>query len=257
VLFPLGWLVTLSIRPVAEIYAFPLAFIPKAFSFEAYRQVWLSRGFSTDWLTYLLNTVWVASGVSVAAMAIGMVLGFSLSRLRGWVVPASLLFLVLVQLFEGPALVIPVYVLLARLGLYNSLWGYGMLLTVYFVPFTTLLSVSFARTIPIEIDEAAKLDGCSNGQVLRRIFLPLSRTGMVTTGLMTFLLVWGEYPFAVALLEGQNRTVSTALVDLVTGMNVYWNQMAAAAVIASLPMALVLLAAQRRIVAGLTAGAVK
>jgi len=257
VLFPLAWLVTISLRTVEETYAFPLSFIPQTFSLQAYAEVWLSAGFSNDWLRYLINTVGVALAVSAAAMLIGMIVGFSLSRLRSRLVPAVLLFFVLVQLFEGPALVIPVYVLLTQFGLYNSLIGYGLLLTLYFIPFTALLSVAFAGTIPSEIDEAAKLDGCSNWQIVWRIFLPLSKVGMVTTGVMTFLLVWGEYPFAVALLEGGNRTTSTALVDLVSGMNVYWNQMAAAAVITSLPVVLVLAFAQRHIVAGLTAGAVK
>lgn len=257
VLFPVAWLASISVRTVSETYAFPLAFIPKTFSVAAYVEVWLSRGFSNDWLRYLANTMVVAVTVSAAATLIGTVMGYSVSRLRGRIVDTILLFLVLVQLLEGPALVIPIYVLLSKLGLYNSLFGYAVLLTVFFVPFSTMLGVSFARTIPTEMDEAAKLDGCSHWHIIGRIILPLSKVGMVTTGVLTFLLVWGEYPFAVALLEENRRTTSTALVDFVSGMNVYWNQMAAAAVITSLPVILVLVFAQRHIVSGLTAGAIK
>lgn len=257
VLAPVFWLVSVSLRPTEEIYRFPLTVFPEVWTFQAYRDVWFSAGFSNDWLRYLWNTVVVSLSVSTLAALVGLLVGYVLSRMRGGLVERIRGILVFVQLLEGPVLLVPIYVLLASAGLVNSLFGYGMVLFVLFLPFTITLSYGFARNIPLELDEAARIDGSTPWQTFRLVFFPMARISFVTVLLMTFLLTWGEYPFAAALLEGRERTVSTAMVDLVSGLNVYWNQMAAAAVIVSLPVIAVLILAQRHIVGGLTAGALK
>ena len=258
VLAPVFWLVSVSLRSVEEVYEFPLTILPKKWTLDAYRDVWLTKvGLSNEWLKYLRNTIVVSVAVSFLTAAVGMLVGYSLSRLRGpWSQKFRKLF-VLVQMLEGPILLVPIYVMLSGLGLINSLFGYGLVLFVLFLPFTIVLAYGFALEIPIELDEAARIDGTTPWQTFWLVFFPVAKTSFTTVFLMTFLLTWGEYPFAVTLLEGQNRTVSTAMVDLVSGLNVYWNHMAAAAVIASAPVLLVLILAQRQIVGGLTAGSVK
>jgi multiple sugar transport system permease protein len=257
VLLPLAWLFLISVRPVAEVYAFPLHFWPQTFTTEAYRNIWFNREYNTDWTQYFLNTTMIAVGAATAVAVLGMLVGYTLSRMRGAGVQRVQLFFVIVQLFEGPALIIPIYLVMNVLGLYDTRIGYAMLLIVFFLPFAALLSLSFAYSVPVEIDEAAKIDGCSDWQFFRKVFLPASKVGLVTVGLMAFLLMWGEFPFALTLLQGDNRTVSTALVDLITGISVYWNNLAAAATISSIPVILVLIFAQRHIVSGLTMGSGK
>jgi multiple sugar transport system permease protein len=257
VLLPLAWLFLISVRPVAEVYAFPLHFWPQTFTTEAYRNVWFNREYNTDWTQYFLNTTMIAVGAATTVAVLGMLIGYTLSRMRGAGVQRVQLFFVIVQLFEGPALIIPIYLIMNVLGLYDTRIGYAMLLIVFFLPFAALLSLSFAYSVPVEIDEAAKIDGCSDWQFFRKVFLPASKVGLVTVGLMAFLLMWGEFPFALTLLQGDNRTVSTALVDLITGISVYWNNLAAAATISSIPVILVLIFAQRHIVSGLTMGSGK
>jgi multiple sugar transport system permease protein len=257
VLLPLAWLFLISVRPVAEVYAFPLHFWPQTFTTEAYRNIWFNREYNTDWTQYFLNTTMIAVGAATAVAVLGMLVGYTLSRMRGAGVQRVQLFFVIVQLFEGPALIIPIYLVMNVLGLYDTRIGYAMLLIVFFLPFAALLSLSFAYSVPVEIDEAAKIDGCSDWQFFRKVFLPASKVGLVTVGLMAFLLMWGEFPFALTLLQGENRTVSTALVDLITGISVYWNNLAAAATISSIPVILVLIFAQRHIVSGLTMGSGK
>jgi multiple sugar transport system permease protein len=257
VLLPLAWLFLISVRPVAEVYAFPLHFWPQTFTTEAYRNVWFNREYNTDWTQYFLNTTMIAVGAATTVAVLGMLVGYTLSRMRGAGVQRVQLFFVIVQLFEGPALIIPIYLIMNVLGLYDTRIGYAMLLIVFFLPFAALLSLSFAYSVPVEIDEAAKIDGCSDWQFFRKVFLPASKVGLVTVGLMAFLLMWGEFPFALTLLQGDNRTVSTALVDLITGISVYWNNLAAAATISSIPVILVLIFAQRHIVSGLTMGSGK
>ncbi len=257
ILLPLAWLFLISVRPVAEVYAFPLHFWPQTFTTEAYFNIWFSREYNTDWTQYFLNTTMIAVGASATVAVLGMLVGYTLSRMRGAGVQRVQLFFIVVQLFEGPALIIPIYLVMNLLGLYDSRIGYALLLIVFFLPFASLLSLSFAYSVPVEIDEAAKIDGCSDWQFFRKVFLPASKVGLVTVGLMAFLLMWGEFPFALTLLQGDNRTVSTALVDLITGISVYWNNLAAAATISSVPVILVLIFAQRHIVSGLTMGSGK
>lgn len=257
ILLPLAWLVLISVRPVAEVYAFPLHFWPQTFTTEAYSNIWFSREYNTDWTQYFLNTTMIAVGAAATVAVLGMLVGYTLSRMRGAAVERVQLFFIVVQLFEGPALIIPIYLVMNLLGLYDTRIGYALLLIVFFLPFAALLSLSFAYSVPVEIDEAAKIDGCSDWQYFRKVFLPASKVGLVTVGLMAFLLMWGEFPFALTLLQGDNRTVSTALVDLITGISVYWNNLAAAATISSVPVILVLIFAQRHIVSGLTMGSGK
>jgi multiple sugar transport system permease protein len=257
ILLPLVWLFLISVRPVAEVYAFPLHFWPRTFTTEAYASVWFNREYNTDWTQYFLNTTMIAVGAAVTVALLGMLVGYTLSRMRGAAVQRVQLFFIIVQLLEGPALIIPIYLVMNVLGLYDTRIGYAMLLIIFFLPFAALLSLSFAYSIPVEIDEAAKIDGCSDWQFFRKVFLPTSKVGLMTVGLLAFLLMWGEYPFALTLLQGDNRTVSTALVDLITGISVYWNNLAAAATISSIPVILVLIFAQRHIVSGLTMGSGK
>jgi multiple sugar transport system permease protein len=257
ILLPLAWLFLISVRPVAEVYAYPLNFWPRTFTFEAYARVWVSREYNTDWVRYFINTTLISVGAALIVALLGMLFGFVLSRMRGPAVQRIQLLFVLVQLFEGPALIIPIYLVMNWLGLYDTRVGYALLLVLFFLPFAAMLSLSFAYSVPSELDEAAKIDGCSDWQYFRKIFLPLARIGVVTVGLMAFLLMWGEYPFALTLLKGDNRTVSIALVDLISGISVYWNRLAAAATISSIPVILVLIFAQRHIVSGLTMGSGK
>lgn len=257
VLAPVLWLISVSLRPVNEIYLFPLTVLPETWTLDAYREVWLSSGFSNNWIRYLFNTVVVSTVVSFATASAGMALGYVLSRTKGALVEWIRSTFVFVQLLEGPVLLVPLYVLLASLSLTNSLFGYGLVMFLLFLPFATILSYGFAKKIPLDMDEAARIDGSTPWQTFRIVFLPLAKSSFVTVFLMVLLLTWGEYPFAVALLEGDQRTVSTAMVDLVSGLNVYWNQMAAASVIVSLPVILILVFAQQQIVGGLTSGAVK
>lgn len=254
ILLPLAWLFLISVRPVAEVYAYPLSFWPKTFTMEAYRKVWANQAYNTDWVRYFINTTMISVGAAACVALFGMLIGFILSRTRGPSVQRIQLLFVMVQLFEGPALIIPIYLAMNWLGLYDTRIGYALLLILFFLPFAAMLSLSFAYSVPVELDEAARIDGCSDWQYFYKIFLPVSKVGVITVGLMAFLLMWGEYPFALTLLKGDNRTVSTALVDLITGISVYWNNLAAASTISSIPVILVLIFAQRHIVSGLTMG---
>lgn len=258
ILAPVAWLFLLSFKPIGETYSLPIRWLPQNPTLDAYRQIWFSGGLSSDWVTYLVNTSAVSVFVAAISAFGGLYMGYVLARSRQkWVRPVLVL-IVVVQLLNGPALIVPVYALANALGLYNTLVGYAAVLVAFMLPFATLISVGYAKDMPIDLEEAGYVDGATRGQVFRRIFVPLARPAILTTGLMTFLLTWGEYPFAIVLLESrENLTVARGMFELISGLNIYWNQMAAAAVVVSLPVLVVLLIAQRYLVRGLMSGATK
>jgi len=146
--------------------------------------------------------------------------------------------------------------MLRRLTLDNSRLGLLLLYTAFVLPFTTWMSVGTFRNIPRDLEDAARIDGCSRLQAFLRIVLPMSKLGMATTALFAFLLSWSEYPFGLVLLKTQSKhTVVVGLGAFLREFDVFWNEMAAATVMMSLPLIIIFLFVQKFFVRGLTEGA--
>jgi ABC-type glycerol-3-phosphate transport system permease component len=164
----------------------------------------------------------------------------------------------IIQFLAGPAVMIPEFIFISSLGLYNTLTGLILVYVIFQVPFATMLFYSFFKTFPVELEEAASIDGCSVLGIFFKIVLPLTRVGIVTVATMSIILTWSEYPFANILLDSEkNLTISIGLANYISAINIYWNQMAAASVICGFPMLLIFLKAQTYFIRGLTAGAIK
>ncbi|HUX12753.1 MAG TPA: carbohydrate ABC transporter permease [Spirochaetia bacterium] len=259
VLFPVAWLLLAAFKTTADVQRIPIAWLPPHPTLRPIIDVWLNpAGYSTDWIRFFLNTLIVAVATTAAVVVLGTIVGYGLARfkLRG---SGFILFSLLVaQLFTGPALMIPTYVVITAIGLYNTLTGLVLAYIIFQTPFACWLSYSYFQNLPVELEEAASVDGCTPWRAFLLVTLPLTRIGAVTIGLMTFLLTWSEYPFAVALLENKHvLTVSVGLAQFITAFNIYWNQMAAASLFTAIPVLLLLVFAQRYFVKGLTAGALK
>lgn len=258
-LFPLLWMASLSIRPVAEIWSLPLPWFPQDPTLEPYRGIFRPRSTVGNWLRFFLNSMIVSVGSTLVVTFLGTLMGYSMSRSgSGKWVARGLFTIIIFQLLNGPGLVVPVYAAVSALGLYDTLIGYALVVTMFHIPLGVLLGYSFAQAVPIDLDEAASVDGCSPWQTFRMIYLPLARVGMLTIALISLIIIWGEYPFAIALLESRdNLTAPIALVTLISGQDTQWGEASAASVLMSLPLLVVLLSFQRHIVSGLTTGAVK
>lgn len=159
VLLPFIWMVISSLKNTREINSLPVTWFPTSPTFDAYRQVWFNRGLSNDWIQYFYNTALVTITVTIIVVLIGILMGYSLTRLNNKWVPRFISIFILVQLFNGPALILPIYSIVNGLGLYNTLSGYILVLILFEIPFAILLSQNFIRTIPKDLDEAAKIDG--------------------------------------------------------------------------------------------------
>ncbi|AKT37512.1 carbohydrate ABC transporter permease [Chondromyces crocatus] len=256
--FPFFWAFLSSIKPSEELFATPLRFWPERPTVENYRLV-LGNG---DFLRAALNSVVVALSVTALSIAVGALAAFSLCRFRFRGRSVVLYAVLAMTLFPQIAVLGALFQLVNLLGLFNQLPALTLTYLIFTLPFTVWVLTSFLEAIPVEVEEAAYMDGATPFQVFTRIMLPLSTPGMVTTGLLSFIAAWNELLFALSFTQTPDkRTVTYAILSFsATTSSAYeipWGQMMAASVLVTAPLLALALGFQRRILAGLTAGAVK
>lgn len=254
-LFPVYWQVATSVRSDVDLFSSTVTLLPRVLTAEHYQKI---LGPSYPFLTQLRNSAVVALGTTVISTLLGAMAGYALTRLRfaGRTVLARLL--VYAYLAPGTILFIPIFVMMSRLGLRDNLVGLTLAYLTFTVPFATWMLMGYFRTVPIELEEAALIDGASRWQVLWRIMVPLSGPALVVAAVFAFTLSWNEFLYALVLLQKQSvMTAPVGLSAYVIGDQYYWGQMMAAATIMSLPPLVVYLFGQRWVIAGWTSGAVK
>ncbi len=228
--------------------------------------------FSWDWGNYvavfqhqpfgrnILNSVAVALVVVLASLLLGTLAAYALSRVAFRGRGLLLMTILGVSMFPQVAVLSGMFELIRVLGLYNNLMGLMFAYMIFTLPFTVWVLTTFMRELPRELEEAAIVDGASAWTIVTRIFLPLLWPAMVTTGLLAFIQAWNEFLFALTFtLTDVQRTVPVAIA-LISGGSQYelpWGNIMAASVVVTVPVVALVLIFQRRIVAGLTAGALK
>ena len=252
-IFPLYWMVISSLTPEAQIFAAPALF-PHTLVLDHYRALFAAR----DFWTPIRNSLVVASVTTILSVGIGAICAYALARLQFRGRTLTLAFVLAVSMFPQISIVSPLYLLLRELRLINTYPGLVLPYLSFSMPLTIWLLVAFFRQLPAEIEEAALMDGAGRVRTLWEIFLPLAWPGLATTAILTFLYCWNEFLFALSFTLGPERYTVPVAIALFRGhYQVPWGQVLAAAVIATVPVAAIVLVAQRRIIAGLTAGAVK
>ena len=252
--FPFYWAIVSSLKQGSAL--FRVEFWPAELQPSNYAAVFREQPFGRN----ILNSVLVSSGVVALALLIGASAAYALGRFafRG---RKLLLFAVLaVSMFPQVAVLSGMFELIRWLGLFNSLWSLVFSYLVFTLPFTVWVLTAFMKELPVELEEAAVMDGASPWIILTRVFLPLLAPAMVTAGLLAFIAAWNEFLFALTFTSNnQQRTVPVAIALLsgATSFEVPWGNIMAASVIVTVPLIVLVLVLQRRIVAGLTAGAVK
>ncbi|KAA6222281.1 carbohydrate ABC transporter permease [Streptomyces albofaciens JCM 4342] len=249
--FPPLWLLVTSFKPKNDAFTTGLV---SNFTFANYRHVVAD----TQFLTWFGNSVLVVGVTTVLGVFVAATTGYAVSRFRFPGMRPLMWLLLITQMFPVAVLIVPLYNLMASLGLLNQPAGLVITYLTIAVPFCAWMMKGFFDTIPVEIDEAGRVDGLNPFGTFWRLVLPLARPGLAVTGFYTFVTAWAEVAYASAFMTGEeNLTLAGGLQTFVNQYLNDWGSMTAAAVIIAVPAALVFAFAQRHLVAGLTAGTTK
>jgi trehalose/maltose transport system permease protein len=209
---------------------------------------------------HLLNSIMVATVTVAISLAMAITASYALGRIQFKGKGVLLLAILAVSMFPQVAVLSGMFELVRSLGLYNRLPALVLSYMIFTLPFTVWVLTTFIRAMPKELEEAAIVDGAKPFTIVTRVFLPLLTPALITTGLLAFIAAWNEFLFALTFtLSGEQRTVPVAIA-LISGASAYelpWGNIMAASVIVTVPLIILVLIFQRRIVSGLTAGAVK
>jgi ABC-type glycerol-3-phosphate transport system permease component len=253
ILFPLYWAVAASLTPESRLFAQP-ALVPRVLVLDHYRALFGGL----DFWTPIRNSLIVAGATTMLSVPLGAIAAYALARLRLRAKAPVLAFVLGVSMFPQISIVSPLYLLLRELRLLNTHAGLVLPYLTFAMPLTLWLLVGFFRQLPSDLEEAALMDGAGRLRTLWAIVLPLAWPGLATTAILTFLYSWNEFLFALSFTLGPERYTVPVAITLFRGQyQVPWGQILAASVVATAPVAAIVLVAQRRIIAGLTSGAVK
>jgi multiple sugar transport system permease protein len=252
--FPIAWMLLVSLKTDAETVAYPMTWLPHRLNVGSYVNVWLLKNFAR----YFLNSAAVAAVTTLLAMAAAAPAAYGFSRFKYPFGRTLQSFFLTTQMVPGILLVIPYFVMMRAVGLVNSYSSLFLIYTALALPFCTWMLIGFFHGISREIDEAALVDGCGRFGVFFRVVLPLAAPGLAATALFAFLVAWKEYLFALALTSEESMYVLTVgIANLFGETRVAWNEVMAAAMLATVPALVFYMFLERHMVRGLTAGAVK
>ncbi|KKC36580.1 sugar ABC transporter permease [Devosia epidermidihirudinis] len=252
--FPFYYAILTSFKSGTDL--FRINYWPDSFSLNNYYNVLNSGSFPRN----LLNSVFVSAVTVLLALFLAVTASFALSRVRFRGRGLLLLTILGVSMFPQMAVLAGLFELIRFLGIYNTPWALIFSYTIFTLPFTVWVLTTFMRELPVEIEEAAIVDGATPWVIITRVFLPLMWPALVTTGLLAFIGAWNEFLFALTFTSNNDTRTVPVAIALLSGNTQYeipWGNIMAASVIVTVPLVVLVLIFQRKIVSGLTAGGVK
>ena len=252
--YPVINVFSVSLRPGNRLRSTDLAVIPSDWTLDSYQKLFTEQPF----LQWLGNSLLVSLAVTVLGVGLAATGGYALSRYRFVGRKASMLAILTTQMFPATMLLLPLYVMIAYLHLVNTLLGLLIFYTATALPFCLWQMKGFYDTIPISLEEAARMDGCSRWQTFVRVSLPLAVPGLVITALFSFMTAWSEYIVAAQVLQERDMfTLPLGLKSFQASMSTEWGLYAAASILVSIPVVIVFMLLSRYLVSGLNMGGVK
>jgi multiple sugar transport system permease protein len=248
-LAPLVWAFLISIRPQEYILSFP----PRLWappSLEHYRKIFETIPF----LSYLSNSAVSVVTATLISVVVGSAAGYGLARMRFRGKKDLLFWILSLRILPPAAVIVPFYILFSQFGLLQSKVGLVLAYTLLTLPLSIWLMRSFFLAVPKSLEDAARIDGCSELGLLLRISLPLAAGGILVTMVFCFIFAWNDYVFALVLTSSRNHTVTVGMSRLITTDRIDWGMLLAGAFIAAAPIILLTIVAQRYILRGLTFG---
>jgi multiple sugar transport system permease protein len=256
VLFALGpylWMLLTSLKQESTLFSPDRQLLPAVVTLENYLRLFQK----TTFLSNLGHSVLVSSGTMVLGLSVSITAAYAFSRFRFAGRRTLMLQFLLVNMFPIVLLIIPLFIIMKNLGLLDTHMGLILAHSTFSIPFATWMMISYFDAIPRSLDEAALVDGCTPVGAMFKVVIPLTVPGIIATGIYIFITSWNEYLYA-SILAGQNvRTLTVAIQTLVGEYEIAWGLLTAGGVMGALPVTLLFMLIQKRLVAGMTQGAVK
>ena len=253
ILFPFYWTFITSIKPEAELYG-AVTYWPKAFVWDSYKNLFTT---TVNFLDAMKNSFVVAAATTIVSLTTSTLAAYAFSRYRFAGRRAMMALFLSNNMFPTVLLLIPLYSIMRKMGLLYTPGSLILAYTTFTIPFSVWLLNGFLNDLPLTLEEAALVDGCNRRTAFSKIILPILGPCLVATGVYIFMTSWNEYTFAVMFTNTQTRTIPVALKSLIGQLGVQWDLLTAGGIITIIPVCIMFFFAQKRLVEGLTAGAVK
>jgi multiple sugar transport system permease protein len=244
------WMLSLSLKYEIDNGAYPPILIPERFAWKNYTGVFESNNF----LLYFKNSVIVTGGATLLALLVGVPAGYGIARMKA---TKSAMVIMIARMTPGLSFLLPLFLLFQWLGLLGTLVPQILIHLVVTVPIVIWIMISYFETTPLELEEAAMIDGATRWQIFQKVAVPIAKPGIVVALILSVIFSWNNFVFGIVLASRETRTLPVAVYNMLSFEQVSWGPLAAAALIVTLPVLILTIVAQRQIVAGLTAGAVK
>lgn len=252
--FPLLWIVLSSIKSPGELSRNPTAFLPEKLTFHYYSRVLNDLGFTTN----IKNSLLVSISATLITIVVSSLAAYGIIRFFPKVGGRMTKLLIMTYMFPPILLAVPYTAILIKVGLVNTWTGLVITYLSFSIPYAIWMLIGFFRTVPLEIEESARVDGAGKIRVFLQIVLPIVAPGIVATAIYTFINTWNEFLFALLLINSSDKTpISIALYSLTGSEILDWGEMMAASVIVILPSVIFFMLIQKRIAGGLSDGSVK
>jgi multiple sugar transport system permease protein len=257
---PGAWVVLTAFRPNIEVLARPAVWIPQQLTLRNFLGIFgfldTQQGLPVG--RYFVNSLVISITSTAVAIAIGMMGGYAFARYRFRGKATLFLGFMLSRTVPGVALSLPLFILWSRLGLIDTSWGLILVYLAVNIPFTIWLTDGFFRQIPVDLSEAAQIDGCTRWQAFWKVEFPLAKSGLASAAIFAFLTSWNEYALASQLTRTTaSKTMPVGLMDFTAQFTVDWTGMSAMAVLIIIPALVLTFVVQKHLIAGLTFGGVK
>ena len=252
--YPILQVLTISLRPSDKLLSTSLEIIPENATLDNYVSLFRDRPF----LRWLWNSTFVSLAVTLTGVALASMTGYAFSRFQFIGKKIGLLSLLTTQMFPATMLLLPLYIMLIKLGLINTYLGVMVIYAATALPFTIWTMKGYYDTIPYSLEEAARIDGCNQFQAFGRVILPLAAPALVITALFAFMTAWSEYLVAAQILQDSDLwTLPLGLKSFESNMSTEWGLYGAASLIVTIPVVVLFLMLSKYLVSGLTLGSVK
>lgn len=253
-LIPILWSLSTSLKPPALVFLHPPQWIPKQISFEHYKEVLNNP----KMMRYFFNSFITAAASTIIALIIGILGAYGFSRYKFPGRKTILISIILTRILPRVALLVPFFIILQKLKIYNTRAGLILVFLTITMPLSIWLLKGFFDSIPHEIEEAAMIDGCSPLGIITRVIIPIALPGIAAVGMYVFITAWNEFLLVLVLTSGEEvRTISVALAFFIDEWGIKWGPLMAASILMSIPAITVFAMFQKNLIKGLSEGAIK